>query len=93
MVQDPFDAAPPSIQPLPDGSALIDGMTLIEEINAHFGLQLIEPYYDTIAGYMLGRLGRIPQAGDLYEDVENGILLRVESMDHLRIAQLSLSRL
>lgn len=92
-VQDPFDAEPPSIQPMPDGSSLIDGMTFIEEINEYFGLQISNPYYDTIAGYILDKLGRIPQAGDVVEDVENKIRLKVARMDRLRIDQVSLSRL
>jgi putative hemolysin len=93
VVQGPFDASPPPIQPLADGSALVDGMTLIEEINAHFGLELSDPNYDTIAGYILGKLGRIAQVGDVVEDHEHNILLRVKSMDHLRIDQVELRHL
>jgi putative hemolysin len=92
-VQDPFDATPPSIQMLPDGSAMIDGMTFFEEINQYLGLRLSDPYYDTIAGFILNRLGRVPEVGDTVEDRENGIHLRVEKMDHLRIAQVSLRRI
>ena len=64
-VSDAFEARLPAIQPQPDGSSLIDGLALIEEINEHFGLQLSDPNYDTIAGYVLGKLGRIPQVGDV----------------------------
>ena len=91
--RDPFDVNPPSIQALPDGTALIDGLTLIEEFNEHFNLHLYNPNYDTIAGYVLGRLGRIPQAGDVIESPQDGIRLRVEAMDGLRIAQLSLRKI
>jgi CBS domain containing-hemolysin-like protein len=89
----PFEARPPAIQTLPDGSALVDGLALIDEINEHFGLHLHDPNYDTIAGYVLGRLGRIPKVGDVVEDAEEGIRLEVESMDRLRIARLVLRRL
>ncbi len=92
-VQDPFETSPPPIQLLPNGTVLIDGLTLIEEINEHFGMKLIDPYYDTIAGYILNKLGRIPQAGDTFEDLENNIRLKVEKMDRLRIAQVLLVRL
>ncbi len=92
-VRDPFEAGPPAIQTLPDGSALVDGMTLIEEINEVFGLHLVEQNYDTIAGYMLGRLGHIPQVGESFEDTKEGIRLRVESMDQLRIARLALQKI
>lgn len=92
-VRGPFDTELPSIQTLPDGTALLDGLTLIEDINHHFGLDLSDPNYDTIAGYMLGKLGRIPQEGDVVEDPENGISLKVESMDRLRIAQIAMTHL
>jgi len=87
-VEDAFDIAEPGIQELPDGSALISGLTPIDEVNEHFGLHLSDPYYDTIAGYVLGRLGRIARVGDEVE--ANGVRLRVEAMDGLRIARLSL---
>lgn len=88
-VSDPFDRATPEIQSLPDGSVLIDGLTLIEEVNQRLNLNLQDPNYDTIAGYVLGKLGRIPRVGDSVE--ADGVRLRVESMDGLRIARLSLT--
>ncbi len=92
-VQDPFDATPPPIQSLPDGTALIDGQSLIAEVNEHFGLELADSNYDTIAGYLLGRLGRIPQPGDVVDVPEQHIRLKVDAMDRLRIARISLSHL
>jgi CBS domain containing-hemolysin-like protein len=87
-VSDPFDSEP-EIQALPDGSSSIDGLTLIDEINEYFGLDLSDPYYDTIAGYILGQLGRLSQVGDTIQ--VDGIELRVTAMDGLRIARVSLS--
>jgi CBS domain containing-hemolysin-like protein len=87
-VSDPFDRTNPEIQTMPDGTSMIDGLTLIEEVNEHLGLNLQNPHYDTIAGYVLGKLGRIPRVGDTVEG--DGVCLRVESMDGLRIARLSL---
>jgi CBS domain containing-hemolysin-like protein len=90
-VSDPFDESTPEIQTLPDGTFLIDGMTLIEEVNAELHLDLQDSNYDTIAGYMLGRLGRIPQVGETVEG--GGVRLQVEEMDGLRIASVALRRL
>jgi putative hemolysin len=87
-VSDPFDKVTPEIQRQADGSVIIDGMTLIEEVNEQLGLNLQDPNYDTIAGFMLGGLGRIPKVGDLIE--RDGVRLRVEAMDGLRIASISL---
>lgn len=87
-VQDVFDREDPDVQRLPDGSILLSGLMLIEEVNEQFGLNLSDPHYDTIAGYMLGRLRRLAQVGDQVK--ANGIRLRVEALDGLRIARLSL---
>ncbi len=89
-VSDQFDVSTPEIQNQPDGSALIEGLTLIEAVNQQLGLSLSDPHYDTIAGYFLGKLGRIPKIGDVVES--GGVQLKVEAMDGLRIAQLSLLR-
>lgn len=85
-VSDPFDASTPEIQPLSDGTWSVDGLALIDEVNAALGLYLRDEHYDTIAGYVLGRLDRIPAVGDVVEG--EGARLRVEAMDGLRIARL-----
>jgi CBS domain containing-hemolysin-like protein len=90
-VSDQFDKVSPEIQNQPDGSVLIDGLTLIEAVNQQLELNLSDPHYDTIAGYFLGKLGHIPKIGDVVES--GGVRLQVRSMDGLRIAQLSLVRL
>jgi CBS domain containing-hemolysin-like protein len=90
-VSDQFDEVSPEIEILPDGSVLIDGLTLIETVNQQLNLHLSDPHYDTIAGYFLGKLGHIPKIGDRIES--GGVQLLVEAMDGLRIAQLKLLRL
>jgi CBS domain containing-hemolysin-like protein len=89
-VSDPFDDEP-DIQPLPDGSSLVDGLTLIEEVNEHFNLKLQDPDYDTIAGYVLGRLERLAKVGDVI--TADGVRMRVEAMDGFRIARVSIQPL
>ena len=89
-VGDQFDEGGAEFQTLPDGSVLIDGLTLIEDVNQQLDLNLKEPDYDTIAGYVMGRLGRIPHLHDTVEG--DGVRLRVEEMDGLRIAHVALTR-
>ena len=90
-VRDPFENEAPDIQTLPDGTILIDGLMLIEDVNHALGLNLIDPHYDTIAGYVMGKLGRIPKTGDTIE--AGGVRVKVEAMDGLRVARLQLTRL
>jgi len=86
-VRDPFDEQA-EIQPMQDGTVLIDGLTPIEELNSRFQLALHDPHYDTIAGYILGRLGRLARVGDTI--TAEGVQLRVEAMDGLRISRISM---
>jgi CBS domain containing-hemolysin-like protein len=89
-VSDPFDAGIPEIHPLEGGTVLLDGLALIDDVNEALGTQFEAPHYDTIAGYFLGIFGRIPQVGDEVET--DGIRLRVEKMDAMRIETLKLER-
>jgi CBS domain containing-hemolysin-like protein len=78
-----------AITVLTDGSALIDGLALTTDVNVQFGLQIDEDLYDTIGGYVLGRLGRRPRLGDRVEVA--GRKVRVEALDGLRVARVLLS--
>lgn len=83
-VSDPFDRGP-EIQPQPDGSALVDGLTSIEQVNERFDLQLQDPHYDTVAGFIMGKLSRLARVGDTVHT--EGVRLRVVAMDGKRIAR------
>ncbi len=84
------DGADTRITVLADGSALIDGLALVADINTQFGLHIDEEAYNTIGGYVLGRLGRRARVGDRFE-VERRTM-RVEALDRLRVARVFLSR-
>ncbi|MBI3244457.1 MAG: HlyC/CorC family transporter [Chloroflexi bacterium] len=87
-VSDSFDKSMPEVQRLPDGTALVDGLMLIEDFNDHFNLKLKDENYDTIAGFVLGRLGRLANVGDTVD--ADSVRLKVEALDGRRIARLSL---
>ena len=87
-VSDPFDKKEPEMQQLPDGSVLLDGLLSIEEVNKELHLNLYDENYDTIAGFVLGKLNRIPAVGDSLET--DGFQFVIEKMDGMRIERLSL---
>jgi CBS domain containing-hemolysin-like protein len=73
------------IRQLADGSAEVDGLALVTDINEQFGLEIDEETYTTLGGYMLGRLGRRPRIGDVIEVGRR--TLRVEAVDGLRVSR------
>ena len=81
-----FGAGPSTpIRQLPDGSAEVDGLALVTDVNEQFGLDIDEETYTTLGGFMLGRLGRRPKVGD--EVAVGGRMLRVEAIDGLRVSR------
>jgi CBS domain containing-hemolysin-like protein len=58
---------------------------LIEEFNELFSVSLHDENYNTIGGYVMGRLERMPKVGDTVQ--VQGVRLSVEAMDALRIDQ------
>jgi CBS domain containing-hemolysin-like protein len=94
-VSDVFGPDEPEVQKLPDGRVRLDGLMLLTDFNDLFGVNLDDPNYETIAGYLMGKLDRIPKAGDEVEvpaNDEEALRLRVDVMDGKRIAWIVMSR-
>lgn len=82
-VQDAFEGEEVEVEEQADGTVIFSGLTPIDEVNEHLGLALDDPKYETIAGYILGRLDRLAQPGDRVETER--VILTVEQLDGLRI--------
>ena len=78
------------IKTLPDGSAEIDGLVLVTDVNERFALHIDKDTYTTVGGYVLGQLGRRPQLGDTVT-VENRIF-KVDALDGIRVSRVRLSK-
>jgi CBS domain containing-hemolysin-like protein len=66
-IQDEYDQEKSNIQLLRDGSYLINGSTLIEEVEEKLGLKIDKEENTTIAGAVLSKLGELPKVGDRVE--------------------------
>jgi CBS domain containing-hemolysin-like protein len=80
----------PEIETLPDGSLRIDGMTPMAEVRDQLSLDLNGIEADTMGGYVLNTLGRVPAEGD--EVSLPGCTARVVEMDGARVAGVVLTR-
>ena len=88
-VRDEFDLQKPLIEERTDGRIALAGKVLIDDANERFGLGFPDDEADTVAGLVLGELGRPAVVGD--EVLIHGASLRVETIDRLRITSLSLA--
>jgi CBS domain containing-hemolysin-like protein len=86
---DEADEMEPEILKLSDGRIQLAGRVTINEVNELFGFGFHSDEAETMAGLVLNALGRIASVGDEVEI--NGFHLRVEKVDRLRIATLTMS--
>jgi CBS domain containing-hemolysin-like protein len=87
---DEHDVAEEDIVHLGEGRARIDGGADPADLIEHFGLGDADDVdeYDTVAGYVIGKLGRIPEAGEI---VRLGIAeLEVSETNEQRVTSLEL---
>ncbi|WP_020673593.1 hemolysin family protein [Amycolatopsis nigrescens] len=85
------DREAPASQQLGADSWLVSGQLRADEIVEVTGFRMPEGDYETIAGLILDRLGKIPSPGDRI-DVD-GWRLTVTTMDRLRVAEVRVHRL
>ena len=89
-IDDEYDlAATSELAQLVDGELLLDGRAPLGSLQ-QLGCQVEHADYDTVAGLLFDRLGRIPSVGD--EVQVDGIAVVVEAMDGRRIAAMRARR-
>jgi CBS domain containing-hemolysin-like protein len=72
------------------GDLVISGSLSIDEFNARSGATVPEGEYDTIAGYILELLGRIPAVGEVVDCA--GAIVKVEVVEQNRLVNLRVIR-
>jgi CBS domain containing-hemolysin-like protein len=75
-----------------DGTVRIRASVHLEEVADHFKLHFgDEGEYDTLAGFLISELGRIPQAGEAV--VHEGVRFTVEEADERRVSWVRAERI
>jgi CBS domain containing-hemolysin-like protein len=90
QVEDEFDIAPPEEPTLEGETALVlDGSVNIRDLESEYELLLPrDAGFETLAGFVLARLQRIPQVGQSFE--YEGRRFTVEEMEGHRIARVKI---
>lgn len=86
-IRDEYDApgSAPGVPSLGD----VDGLLNLDEFAEQTGVTLPEGPYETVAGYVVSQLGRLPQVGDRVTTTEH--CLEVVELDGRRVARVNVS--
>jgi len=88
-IRDEYDAAEPA--PRKVGADLeVDGLVNLEDFADETGVELPEGPYETVAGYVVATLGRLPEVGESVEYA--GHLLTVIELDGRRASRIRVTR-
>ena len=90
-IRDEYDTESPVIR-LSDGSMVIDASISVSDLHEDYDIDIPEsPEYETLGGFIVTYLQRIPKAGDIVE--MDGKKLRVLEMVGQRIAKVKMEEL
>jgi CBS domain containing-hemolysin-like protein len=78
------------LKTIDERTSVVDGQIRVEDLNEELDLGIPAGDYETLAGFMLARLGHLPQTGDSL--TYNGIRLTVLEMQGPRIKQIEITR-
>jgi len=87
-IEDEYDEyEPPDIRTVGPRRAVVEGDAPVDEVNDTLGIEISEnEEYETVAGYILFRAGRIPETGETFE--WEGVRFRILDADKTRIKRL-----
>ena len=88
-IRDEYDVEPDDAVRLGGGDLEVEGLLNLDEFREQTGLELPDGPYETVGGYVMAILGRLPKVGDAVEIP--GARLKVTSMDGRRVERVRVS--
>jgi len=90
-IKDEYDVAEAPRAPRIVGEITVDGLMNIEDFSDECGVTLPDGPYETVAGFLVSHLSRLPAPGDAVDAA--GLRFEVTEMDGRRIAKVHVTRL
>ncbi len=89
-VNDELDAEPPAMTPLADGY-LIQGAAALSEVSRALREEMESEHFDTLGGWLMGALERVPKEGDHAET--SNYRFEVVKMEGSRVVEVKATRI
>jgi CBS domain containing-hemolysin-like protein len=89
-ILDEHDVLEAGVEKIAENRFLAPGSLRIDEAESRLGVKLPEGPYETVAGFLMDRLGRVPQRLDVV--THDGTTIRVRSMHRRRVVEVLIER-
>jgi putative hemolysin len=90
-IHDEYDVEEEQTRSLRGGDIEVDGLLSVEDFTDKTGLELPDGPYETVAGFVIHQLGRLPGVDESFEALEHRFT--VTELDGRRVAKVRLTAL
>lgn len=80
------------VEKIDDNTYLFDGSTSLDNVAEHLEVDLPIEEYDTLSGFLMGQLGRIPDKGENPQIEFDDVVFKVEKVEEKRISKVKACR-
>ena len=84
-IQDEFDPEETMVEQVNENETIVDAIMTLDDVNDILSIRLDDEDVDTLGGFVYAKLGRVPESGDVVEEV--GVRLIVEEVEGNRITR------
>lgn len=91
-ILDEYDEEEPNFQKQDDTTFIINGIVDLDLVSDFFDVKLPIDEYETLSGFVIGQLGRIPKEGECPEIEYEGLMFKVEAVEEKRISKVKVCK-
>jgi putative hemolysin len=85
-ISDEYDTQANEIEKIREGEYIVNGSTRIEQLNELIGTKIESEHYDSIGGFIIGLIGRLPKQGESIEHENTKFL--IENVERNRVKKI-----
>lgn len=87
-IEDEYDEEKREVEVISEHEYLVDGSAKIDLVNEVLGLEIYSEQFDSIGGFILGELNRLPHSGEIFK--YNDIKFNIEKVHKNRIIKIKI---
>ena len=85
-ISDEYDMHTKEIEIIQEGEYIVNGSTRIEELNELIGTKIESEHYESVGGFIIELMGRLPKQGESVEHMNTKFI--IENMERNRIKKI-----
>ncbi|HOP99866.1 MAG TPA: hemolysin family protein [Acetivibrio clariflavus] len=89
---DEDDEVEKEIEKIDENTFIINGTTSLDTVRDYLEVDLPTDDYDTLSGFLIGQLGRIPEENDKPSIEFNGLVFKIDKVDEKRVAKVKVCK-